>query len=74
MGTQKMHDEEYLDPQGAAKFTKRSKSTLDKLRCSGNGPRFIRAGRKILYKKADLVAWLDSKTFASTSEYLNGAR
>ena len=67
-----MHDEEYLDPLAAANFTKRSKSTLDKLRCSGNGPRFIRAGRKILYKKTDLIAWLDSKTFGSTSEYVTG--
>ncbi len=47
-----------------------SKSYLDKLRCKGGGPQFIRAGtRKILYRKADLVEWMRARRFDNTSQY-----
>lgn len=64
-----MPETEFLTIDEAASVVKLSTSTLAKLRCRGGGPRYIQTGRKILYRRADLVAWLEAKTFASTSEY-----
>jgi hypothetical protein len=46
-------------------------STLSKLRCTGGGPKFRRAGRWPIYETADLDAWAEarrSKKVASTSD------
>lgn len=64
-----MPETEFLTINEAASVVKLSTSTLAKLRCRGGGPRYIQTGRKILYKRADLFAWLEANTFASTSEY-----
>jgi hypothetical protein len=45
-------------------------STLAKLRCYGGGPRFAKAGpRLVIYDRSDLDAWLKSRTCHTTSEY-----
>ena len=54
----------------AAKYLKVAESTLAKLRCYGGGPRFAKAGRRlVIYDRADLDAWLTNRTCRSTSEY-----
>ncbi|WP_296204142.1 helix-turn-helix domain-containing protein [uncultured Hyphomicrobium sp.] len=69
------HDghEPYLTVEEAARFVRLSVKTLAKLRVSGGGPRFIKAGigrrAKVLYRRTDLDDWLASLSFASTSEY-----
>jgi excisionase family DNA binding protein len=35
-----------------------SERTLERLRVSGTGPRFVRAGRSVRYREADLEAWI----------------
>lgn len=45
-----------------------SASYLNKLRCIGNGPIFIKRGRRIIYDTSDLDAWLDSGRRTSTSD------
>jgi predicted DNA-binding transcriptional regulator AlpA len=58
-----------LDVREAAMRLGLSKSTLDKMRCSGRGPRFIRAtDRAIRYDPADLQAFADERRRRSTSE------
>jgi hypothetical protein len=47
---------------------------LAKLRCSGNGPPFIRIGGKIRYRRSALIAWLDGRERRSTSERSLSAR
>ena len=42
--------------------------TLENWRTLGLGPRFIKAGRRVLYDPADLLAWRDQNRFGSTSE------
>ena len=42
--------------------------TLENWRTLGIGPRFIKAGRKVLYDPADLLVWRDQNRFGSTSE------
>ena len=61
---------------GASQYTGYAESTLEKLRVSGGGPRFIRLGsRTIAYDYADLDAWLDGmKRATSTSAYDNSGQ
>jgi predicted DNA-binding transcriptional regulator AlpA len=53
---------EYMRPPEAARYTGHSESTLAKLRMRHNrsrGPRFAKLGGVVIYKRADLDAWLD---------------
>jgi hypothetical protein len=61
----------FLTPKEAAAYLRVSRSYLDKLRCYGGGPKFLRFGkRKILYRrKSDLDFWAAQHRFGSTSEY-----
>ena len=52
----------------AADYTRFAVATLERLRLQGNGPRFIKAGKSVRYRKADLDAWLESRLVRSTSE------
>jgi hypothetical protein len=45
-----------------------SERTLERLRCSGLGPRYIKTTHRILYREADLEAWLTARSVRSTSE------
>ena len=42
----------------AADYVGLSKSTLDKLRCYGTGPRYIKLGRAVVYRTTDLDDWM----------------
>jgi predicted DNA-binding transcriptional regulator AlpA len=64
-----------LDVRAAAAWLGLSKSTLDKMRCYGQGPRFIRAtGRAVRYDPDDLAAFLEGRRQNSTSETLPDSR
>lgn len=53
----------------AADFVRLSKSFLDKARLKGGGPKFVKAGARVLYDVADLSAWIESRKFPHTSAY-----
>jgi predicted DNA-binding transcriptional regulator AlpA len=58
-----------LDVREAARRLGLSKSTLDKMRCAGTGPRFIRAtARAVRYDPADLDAFANSRRRTSTMD------
>lgn len=38
-------------------------------RYNGTGPRFLKLGRKIMYRISDVVAWEEQNSFACTNEY-----
>jgi hypothetical protein len=61
-------DEIPVDTRGAAKRLNLSESFLNKQRSSGGGPPYVQAGRRILYRPADLRAWLASRVRKSTSD------
>lgn len=42
--------------------------TMENWRLIGKGPKFIRAGRKIVYDPADIERWKASNRYSSTSE------
>jgi hypothetical protein len=52
----------------AAKYVRLTKATLDAWRSAGKGPRFIKAGKRVLYDTRDLDRWLDGNKRSSTSD------
>lgn len=56
-----------LTPE-ASKIAKLSESSLEKRRISGDGPPFIKIGRRVLYYPSDIHRWLASKKRVSTSD------
>ena len=46
----------------AAEFCALKPSTLEKYRCRGIGPRFVRLGVRVVgYDIRDLIAWIESR-------------
>jgi excisionase family DNA binding protein len=57
-----------LTPKEAAKVLRVSLSWLAKARMRGDGPPYIRVGRRIRYSEAALLQWTKSRQRLSTSE------
>jgi predicted DNA-binding transcriptional regulator AlpA len=55
------------DTRAAAEILGLAEQTLRKLRMTGNGPPFVKLGRAVRYRQADLDAWLSSHLVNSTS-------
>ena len=69
-----MHHHEYrkmLSTSSAAEYLGIGKSTLDKWRLIGAGPKFCTLGRRIVYDPADLEAFANARKRSSTSEPLS---
>ena len=67
---------EILTTDQAAAHLALGRSTLEKWRCTGTGPKFVKLGvRRVGYDKADLDDWIASRPRrASTSEADTPAR
>lgn len=63
---------DYLTPREAAEMLRLSPRTLERLRVTGDGPLFLKAGggkrARVLYRLADLEDWIARQAFRSTSE------
>lgn len=57
-----------IDAAAAAAFTGLAVATLAKLRCVGGGPKYLKLGRKIVYRRSDLSDWLNARRVANTTE------
>ena len=57
-----------LDQRQAARLLALSPRTLERLRCVGGGPLFIRLRGSVRYRLEDLQSWIASRVFANTSE------
>ncbi len=57
-----------LSVEDAAQVVGLAESTLNKFRVYGTGPRFIKLGRAVRYRPADLDAWIEANGRVSTSE------
>lgn len=57
-----------LSTEQAAARCGLSPRTLEKVRITGGGPRFVKLGRSVRYDVADLDAWIASNRRASTSD------
>ena len=65
--------EAYLTTSEAGGLLRLSPRTLERMRVSGNGPAYLKVGpgkrAKVLYKSSDVLSWLTSFSFQSTSQY-----
>ncbi len=59
--------ESLLTPKEVANFLRVSESWLAKSRVHGDGPPFVKPGRSVRYRQADLLRWVSSRTHLSTS-------
>jgi predicted DNA-binding transcriptional regulator AlpA len=58
----------------AAKYVALAESTLIKMRMTTDaGPPFMKLGRAVAYRKADLDCWLEARVRRSTSDKLMAA-
>jgi predicted DNA-binding transcriptional regulator AlpA len=60
-----------VDTQGAATRIGLSVATLEKKRVYGDGPPFLKLGRAVRYRIADLDAWVAARVVSSTSETIS---
>ncbi|MBN8947458.1 MAG: helix-turn-helix domain-containing protein [Rhodanobacter sp.] len=58
----------YLTNDEAADHLRLSPRTMEKRRVIGDGPRFRKFGRRVMYAVADLDAWADARSFEATSD------
>lgn len=52
----------------AAAYLNVQPTTLEQWRWNGRGPTFVKIGRSVRYRQADLDAFLSARAFASTTE------
>lgn len=57
-----------VDTEGASQHLGLAVSTLEKLRVSGGGPRFVKMGRAVRYRLSDLEEYLAERVVESTSQ------
>jgi hypothetical protein len=57
-----------LTAREAAVWLRLSLRSLERLRLVGGGPVYVKAGRRVLYRQADLDTWIASRVRGSTSE------
>lgn len=57
-----------LNQRGAAMALRLSERTLERMRCTGDGPKFAKLGRRVLYRTDDLAAWIATCLRTSTSD------
>jgi predicted DNA-binding transcriptional regulator AlpA len=51
-----------------ADYVRLSASTLNRLRVSGDGPRYVKLAGRVLYDVADVDKWIEQGKRGSTSE------
>ena len=57
----------------AAEYLGLSPATLETLRCRGGGPPFVKLGRRVVYRREDLEAWVTRSRRLSTSDTGGGS-
>lgn len=63
-----MEQSVFLTQNEAAKHLRLSPRTLERQRVAGSGPRFTKAGKRVLYRIDELDSWTTARTFSSTAE------
>lgn len=58
----------YLDTVQAADYLGLSPSTLSRMRVTGGGPRYSKAGRRVIYDLRDLDSWVEERKRRFTGE------
>jgi len=61
-------NEELVTTAEAARITTLAVSTLEGMRIRGGGPRYIKLGRRVVYRRSDLLAFAANNLRKSTSD------
>jgi excisionase family DNA binding protein len=56
-----------LDQREAARLLRLSERTLERLRLQGGGPLYVKCGRSVRYRQADIESWIAARVVDSTS-------
>lgn len=57
-----------LTVNDASEFLRVHVRTLERWRQTGEGPRYVKMGRRVGYRRNDLEDWLEANVTTSTSE------
>lgn len=57
-----------LTPDEAGKYLRCAKQTLARWRCEGGGPAYVKVGTRVLYRRADLDAWIVGRRVLATAQ------
>jgi hypothetical protein len=60
--------DELLTPAQVAQELHTTTGSLDALRYRGTGPKFVKVGPRVLYRRSDLRAYLDARTMQRTGD------
>ena len=58
----------YMNTEQAGSYLGLSPSTLRRMRVTGEGPRYSKAGRRVIYDPSDLDEWVDERKRRFTGE------
>lgn len=64
----------HLRTPQAAEYLGLSTSTIEKMRLRGDGPRYAKLGRLVVYAIPDLEAWVEGHKRLSTTDETEGPR
>ena len=56
----------YMRPAEAAEYVRLTVSTLAQMRVEQRGPKYFKAGGRVLYRLQDLEEWVESRIFYGT--------
>jgi predicted DNA-binding transcriptional regulator AlpA len=59
---------QYLNTKQAAHYVGLSESLLEKRRCTGDGPEFLKVGKAVRYEQTALDAWMQADRRTSTAD------
>ena len=59
---------ELMDQKELAQYLGTSEAWCERSRWAGEGPRFLKLGRHVRYRVADVLNWVESNTHSSTSD------
>jgi hypothetical protein len=68
LGSQQMSNLTTLTAIEAASVLSLAPSTLAKLRLDGNGAVYCKLGRRVVYRRDDLAAWLETRIARDTAD------
>ena len=63
-----LQDEMLISTDAAAILIGMSASWLTKSRMAGDGPRYLKIGKRVLYRPSDLWTWVEAHQRRSTSD------
>lgn len=55
-----MNDNDVMNGKAAAVYMDTTEGTLSTWRYLGKGPRYYKVGRRVVYRRSDLDAWLEA--------------